>query len=214
MRSFRWLAVGCAALLPALASGQTERGFRDSWFWGVKGGVASFSTETVDNAAAPSVGVEWLITRSRFGLYVAGDMSFFDETTEVEGLTGAEEVAVSDLRRAVIAGLFYPKAYGTLRPYAGLGLSVNWIREAAPTRTFGDDELFEESFVREEIADRKDRASFLLMGGLQGQLGRATPFAQVTWQPSQVNFLLSGRPTIFLEAGVRYNVGSAIERDR
>lgn len=208
MRSFRWLAVGCAAFLPAIASGQSERGFRDSWFWGVKGGVASFSTETVDNAVAPSVGVEWLITRTRFGLYLAGDMSFFDETTAIDGLGGPAEVAVSDLRRAVVAGLFFPKAYGTMRPYGGLGLSVNWVREATPTGDFGDDEM------AEEIADRKDRTSFLLMGGLQGQFGRVAPFAQVTWQPSQVGFLLSGRPAYFLEAGIRYNVGSAIERDR
>jgi hypothetical protein len=160
------------------------------------------------------VGGEWLITRKRFGLYVAGDYAFFDEKTTVPGLTvGAEEVSVHNLRRATVAGFAFPKTYGAIRPYAGLGFSVNLIGRAEPTRTFGDNETFEESLVRSEIADQKDRASFLLMGGVQGQFAGATPFAQVTWQPSQSNFLLGGRAMYLFEAGIRLNVGSAIERE-
>jgi hypothetical protein len=212
MRSFRWLAVGCTILVPALASGQSVRGFENSWYWGVKGGLASFSTETESNSTAPSVGGEWLITRTRFGLYISGDVSFFDETSAVPGFAGPEPVAIENLRRATVAGLVFPKAFGSLRPYGGLGVSLNWIGKAEPMRVFAPDEQVEESYLRAEIEDRKDRASFLLMGGLQGQYGRLAPFAQVTWQPSQVGFLLSGRAVYLLEGGFRYNFGSAVEK--
>jgi hypothetical protein len=215
MRSFRWLVLGCATLLPALASAQTDRDFQNRWFWGVKGGVASFSTETVDNATAPTAGGEWLITRKRFGLYVAGDYAWFDETTTVPGVVSSfprEEVAVKNLRRVTVAGLAFPRAFGTVRPYGGLGFSINWVTEAIPVREFGDDEDLVRRGVELEIAERKDRASVVLMGGVQGQFANVTPFAQVTLQPSQVGFLLSGRPMYLLEAGVRFNLGSAIER--
>ena len=89
MRTFRWLAAACAvAMLPAAIAAQSVRGFDDSWFWGAKAGVASFSTSQVSNATAPLVGGEWLITRSRFGLYISGDQTFFTETSGVEDFTG------------------------------------------------------------------------------------------------------------------------------
>ncbi|MDQ3697371.1 MAG: hypothetical protein M3373_05020 [Gemmatimonadota bacterium] len=212
MRSFRWLLLlGCATLLPATATAQTDRGFQNVWFWGVKGGISTFSTEAVDNAVAPLAGAEWLITRKRFGLYVSGDYSFFDETTTIEDFSGTpREVTLSNLKRVTVAGLAFPKAYGTVRPYAGLGFAINFIGEAMPTGTFGNSA--DESFVRAEIAERRDRASLVVMGGLQGQIGRVAPFGQVTVQPSQVGFLLSGRPMYVLEAGIRLNAGSAIER--
>jgi hypothetical protein len=213
MRSFRWLALWCATLLPAVASAQTDRGFQNSWFWGVKGGLASFSTETVNNATAPTVGAEWLITRKRFGLYVAGDYAFFNARTTVPGLTvSREEVSLHNLRRVTVAGLVFPKSYGAIRPYAGLGLSANFISRAQPTRSFSSSETDEQSFVSAEVADARDRTSFLLMGGVQGQLGSSVPFAQLTWQPSQVNFLLSGRPLYLLDIGIRLNLGTSIEQ--
>ncbi|HEU4563060.1 MAG TPA: hypothetical protein VFS05_00370 [Gemmatimonadaceae bacterium] len=212
MRSLRWLAV-CAILVPAVSSAQTNRGFRNSWFWGVKGGITSFSTETVDNATAPSVGAEWLITRNRFGLYIAGDYHFFDEMSVVAGMNGQPEpVAVSDMKRITLAALVFPKAFGTVRPYAGAGFAVNLINDATPTRQFGPGEELEASFLAQELADRKDRSSVLFMGGVQGQLARVVPFAQVTVQPWTSNFLLNGRAGVIAEAGIRYNFGNAIDR--
>ena len=214
MRSFRFFVAAFAALLvvPALAGAQAaRRGFADSWFWGAKGGLASFSTETVDNKVAPLVGAEWLITRERFGLYIAVDETFFDETSSVSDFQGATYgVQVKNLRRFTAAGLVFPKAYGSLRPYGGVGFSLNFISEAGPTDSFS--EPSEENFVRGEIEDRKDRPSFIAIVGAQTQLGSVSPFVQASYQPSHINFLLSGRPAYFLEAGVRVNLGTAIER--
>jgi len=213
MRSFRIYAAAFAAMLivPALAGAQARHNFSDSWFWGAKGGLASFSTETVDNKVAPLVGAEWLITRQRFGLYIAVDETFFDETSSVSDFQGGSfGVQVKNLRRFTAAGLIFPKQYGSVRPYAGLGFTLNFIGEAGPTDSFS--EPSDENFVRSEIDDRKDRPSFLAMVGAQAQLGSVSPFVQASYQPSHINFLLSGRPAYFLEAGVRVNVASAIER--
>ncbi len=214
MRSFRIYVAAFAAMLivPALAGAQARRhNFADSWFWGAKGGLASFSTETVDNKVAPLVGAEWLITRQRFGLYIAMDETFFDETSSVSDSQGGSfGVGVKNLRRFTAAGLIFPKQYGSLRPYAGVGFTLNFIGEAGPTDSFS--EPSDENFVRSEIEDRKDRPSFLAMVGAQTQFGSVSPFVQASYQPSHINFLLSGRPAYFLEAGVRVNVASAIER--
>jgi outer membrane protein W len=208
MRTFRWLAAACAvAMLPAASAAQTPvRGFADSWFWGAKAGVASFSTSQVQNATAPLVGGEWLITRTRFGLYLAGDYSFFEETSTVpDGLGGQALVEIKDLRRFTVAGLFFPKAYATIRPYGGVGLSVNWIGEANAVGAVGNS-------MEDEIAERRDRASFVFLLGVQGQLGRLAPFGQVTMQPSHTGFLLDDRAVYLLEGGIRINVGPARER--
>lgn len=212
MRTIRWLAAACAvAMLPAATAAQSVRGFNDSWFWGAKAGIASFSTSQVENATAPLVGAEWLITRSRFGLYLAGDQTFFTENSGIEDFTGGEYVIeLKDLRRFTAAGLFFPKLLESIRPYAGLGIAVNWIGDAVPTENFQSS--LEAQYVNSEVADRRDRASFVFMAGVQGQMGRLAPFGQVTMQPSHTGFLLNDRAVYFLEGGIRINAGNSRER--
>jgi hypothetical protein len=212
MRTFRLLALSCAvAALPAAASAQQGRQFQDSWFWGAKAGIASFSTSMVSNKTAPVVGAEWLITKDRFGLYIAGDETFFDEFTGIPDLLGGEyQIAIKNLRRFTAAGLFFPKAFGSVRPYGGIGLSVNWIGDAVATQNFQSSA--EAIFVESTVAEERDRASFVMLAGIQGQLGRLAPFAQVTLQPSHTGFLINERPIYFLEGGIRINSGPRREQ--
>jgi hypothetical protein len=210
MRTFRWM-LAFAALIPAVASAQADRDFRNSWFWGAKAGVASFSTLTTQNKMAPMVGGEWLITRSRFGLNLAYDHSFFDATAGIEDLSGNQYgIMIRNLRRLTAAGLIFPKSYGVIRPYLGLGAAINFVSRAEPVDQFANPS--DQQILEEEIEDRKDRASFLVIGGVQTQYKRVAPFGQVTMQPSQRLFLLGTRPMFLFEGGVRINVGSAIER--
>ena len=210
MRTFRWM-LASAALVPAVASAQADRDFRDSWFWGAKAGVASFSTMTTQNKIAPLVGGEWLITRSRFGLYMAYDHSFFDATAGIADFSGNQfGIDIRNLRRITAAGLIFPKAYGFIRPYLGLGAAINFVSRAEPVDQFADPN--DQMILEDEISDRKDRASFLVMGGVQTQYKRVAPFGQITMQPSQRRFLLGERPMFLIEGGVRINLGSAIER--
>lgn len=210
MRTVRWMASGLAlmALLPSIGAAQSGRFFDNSWFWGAKGGIVSFSTTSGASKVSPLVGVEWLITRSKGALYVSGDQAFFTSTSTVTDDNGQPSiVGIHNLRRYTAALLAFPVAYGTLRPYGGIGLSLNVIQgvSTADTTAVGSSTVMARAF------DEKDRAAFIAMAGLQAQLQRVSVFGQLTYMPAKTNFLLNGRTTYFIEAGIRYNVGTSRE---
>ena len=215
MRRVRWLSIGLAGamLLPAVASAQAGRQFHDSWFWGAKAGVMSFSTTTARNVAAPTLGAEWLISRSRAALYVSIDQAFFDETAGLFDLTAGVErtVAISDMRRTSVALLAFPTMGKSVRPYGGIGLALNIIQDVGILLAPGDSSDLR-GFSR-QVLDEKDRAAVLLMAGAQAQVGRRLSlFGQGTLMPATERFLLNDRATFFIETGIRWNFGSSIER--
>src|SRR5580704_2603791 len=80
MRLTRRYAAGLALLvLPALpAKGQAQADhFDNSWFWGVNAGSMLYWTAQSNHALAPSIGLDWLITRRHFALLVGLDQTFF-----------------------------------------------------------------------------------------------------------------------------------------
>lgn len=213
MRMTRLFIAGvvCAALVPVTASAQRTRDFEDSWFWGVKGGVSAYSPVYGDGETAPTFGAEWLITRTHGALYLSVDQAninaisaVFDPT--VEG--SVRPVEIDKLRRVGFAALMFPKRFGGVRPYAGLGLSLNLIGDASPLVTADDEEVTDG--VYERIEDRRSQASLLGMGGVQLQVGRAALFGQASFMPANSRFLLDDALTFF-ELGVRYNFGGARE---
>ena len=214
MRTVRWLtsALALAALVPSLGAAQTSsRLFENSWFWGVKGGVMSFSTEVDGNTAAPLVGVEWLITRTHGALYVAGEQSFFKATSSVQDRYGQEyRVAMRDMRRYTAAALAFPVSWGTVRPYGGVGFSLNNIQRTALIDMPATDTSAMD--VAGQLDRQKDRVSFITMAGIQAQYQRVSLFGQVTYMPAKSAFLFNGRSTYILEAGIRYNFSSSKER--
>lgn len=215
MRRVRWLSIGVAVavLLPTVVSAQAGRDFRDSWFWGAKAGVMSFSTTTSGNVAAPTIGGEWLITRSRAALYVSIDQAFFNQTAGVFDPTAGVDrvVEIGDMRRTSVALLAFPTTRRTVRPYGGIGLALNIIQNVAVQRA-PEDSSDLRSFGR-DVLDQKDRAAVLLMAGAQARLGsRLSVFGQGTLMPSRERFLLNDRATFFIETGVRLNFARAIER--
>src|SRR5215212_1525661 len=139
VRSF--VAVGVlgalAALAPRAAQAQTDREFENSWFWGVKGGVMQFWTSDVSHAPAALGGIDMLITRRNVGLNLSLDQAFFDETAtypeyRFDGTAlGTEGRArIRDMRRAQASLMAFPKRFGALRPYAGIGVALNVIQKA------------------------------------------------------------------------------------
>ena len=214
MRNKRWLIAGLAgiALVPAAASAQRVREFEDSWFWGVKGGVSTFSPTFGETETSATYGAEWLITRRHGALYVALDEAnintrsvVFDPSVEGEFRT----VGVEKLRRVSVAALAFPRAFGRFRPYAGLGIAVSAIGEAYPFVVDEDEEVDE--LVWDRIDDRTSMAGLLLMGGGQVQFRRLALFAQAAVTPSNNRFLLNDSPLSFIEAGLRYNFGGSRE---
>ena len=197
--------------MSATASAQESKYFDDSWFWGVKSGVATFSPTLGGNESALSYGAEWLITRSRGALYVSFDQANVSSVSAVVDPNisdGFRPVSVDKLNRIGVALLAFPKRFGKFRPYAGIGLSLDIVGSASPM-VGANDQVDDAVFQR--IDDRRSQSGVLGMGGLQMQFERLAVFTQATFVPAQSNFLLSNNFLGFFEAGVRYNFGTSRE---
>lgn len=220
MRPARYLAVLALVLAPSVATAQERLPFSNSWFWGGKGGIAFLPTAT-NRAEAPAFGAEWLITRTRLGMYVSLDQAYFDAVSTVENApsTGVVRlVDIRDMRRLTAAVYYFPYSFGDgfLRPYAGVGYSFNYIvRAASQGNQFDSPEARDTVLTRIETA--KTRVSLITTLGAQLQIGRVAPFIQGTWVPTRGSnqFLINGNGfSYYVEGGLRINFGNSIERIR
>lgn len=214
MQKLRAVAVAVIATVVAStqANAQSSRNFEDSWFWGAKAGINTFSRPGFGNTSTANLGIDWLITRKKGGLYVSGDQSIFERDVIVAdqaASSGSRTVRVNDLRRLTFAGVAFPKRFGGITPYGGIGYMIAVAGDARivvdsagppPTNNFIDD------------VDRlRSRGSVLGMLGIQMQTRRAALFVQETLLPSNRGFMF---PSVlsFFEFGVRYNFGTSIDR--
>lgn len=219
VRTFR-LALAAAAVIPTLvgaqAASKSPRGFENSWFWGIKGGSTMFTTGASGDAKvnAPTVGAEWVITRSKVALYLGVDQAFFDNTAAVYDASApgsARAVNIGDLRSYNAGMFFYPLRYGNLRPYAGLGLAINVIQNADPLGTYVDAKS--QAAVFTTIDDQSSRVSARFTLGAQYQVQRVALFVQGATMPTRNNFLINGAANSFVvEGGLRFNLLGAIEK--
>ena len=212
MRITRLLATGLALtlLVPALAHAQEGRRFTDSWFWGIKAANMSYWSTSGEEGQAQGIGGEWLITKTRAALLIGaerfsfGDVYDFDDT-EMSSVDG-KPVEMTNMTRIAATLLAFPKSIGGLRPYAGVGFAYNRIDAEA---VLGSD------LSGRQVAEASMNIAPTFMGGIQAQYRRFSVFGQATLQASRNNgFLLSGNEAYFLEGGIRYNFGSAIEEYR
>lgn len=212
MRTTRWFIAGlfCSASISAAASAQQSRYFDDSWFWGVKSGVATFSPTLGGNETAATFGGEWLITRSRGGLYISADqanVSTVSAVVDANTSDGVRPVTVNKLRRIGFAALAFPVRFGRVRPYAGLGLSVDIVGSAVPQLTAKESGV--DDAVSQRIDENKSQAGVLGMAGLQMQFERLAIFGQASVVGATSRFLLGNSAMGFFEGGIRYNIGSS-----
>ena len=213
----RWFIAGLisSTALSATLNAQASRYFDDGWFWGVKTGVATFSPTLGGNETAATYGAEWLITRSQGGLYVSFDQANVSTTSAVLDANtsdGFRPVTVSKLNRVGFAALAFPFRFGRVRPYAGLGLSVDLVGSARPVVGASGDSVDDAVFDR--IEQYRSQAAVLGMAGVQVQFERLALFAQASVVPGQSTFLLGNNPLGFFEGGVRYNFGRSREGSR
>ncbi|HEX7937673.1 MAG TPA: hypothetical protein VF483_01705 [Gemmatimonadaceae bacterium] len=230
MRAIRGLTVATLVLLNVgIAGAQASRGFKDSWFWGIKGGAQLY--QVVDNGVAKNPialmgGADWLITRSTGGLYLSFDHSFVtaDSVFVSDSLSPLDSVPrvvrMRGLRRFTFAGMLFPMQTYRLHPYLGFGVTMSTISEADPQPHPGSTSLYRNStqqkLVEGTIETFRSTVTPLFMIGAQLRLPLASLFGQVTATPANNNFFLfSGsnwRTT--LEGGLRFNAGSSIDRER
>lgn len=213
MRLHRLLvAVSSLVLLPAAAAqAQEARLFDNSWFWGIHAGVTEIGTPATASGAQATIGGDWLITRSMGGLYVSYDQSMFNRTSSISdpaAVNGTRYVYIHSMRTGSIAGVAFPWHSGGFRPYAGLGMQLSVIGSADAQ---SDANGAPSSDIAQRVENARSRTAVLLMGGAQWQVRRTALFGQVTFSPSDNQFLISG-PATMIVAGVRYNFGSSIDR--
>jgi len=233
MQAFRGLTIAALLLLNiGAADAQASRGFKDSWFWGAKSGLLNY--QVVNNAVAksplaPMAGGDWLITRSRGGLYLSFDYSFFSADSvfvndSISPLDQAPRILeIGGLRRFTLAAMLFPMQTYRMHPYLGFGFALAHIARADPQGTCGGcpagstyRNATQENLVLSTVKFFRSTATPVVMIGTQLRLPLASAFAQVTASPATDNFFLfsgSGWRTT-LEAGLRYNFGSSIERVR
>jgi len=214
MQKLRAVAVAMIAtfVVTAGASAQEMRNFDNSWFWGFKSGINTFSAPGRGNTSTVDMGVDWLITRTKGGLYVSGNQSIFERDISVfdNGAGMNRTVRVNDLRRITLAGVAFPRHFGGITPYAGIGYTIAVLGDA---RVFVDSaSAFPSNAFLDEVESMRSRSAVVGIGGIQIQASRAAIFAQETLIPSNPSFLLSSVLSFF-EFGVRLNFGSSIERE-
>ncbi len=213
------LSAVALACVSRSASAQDRRTFDNSWFWGLKGGALAFSTPQSGSRTTGTFGGDWLITRTRGGLYLSYDMANFVARGNVpDGGTssGRRVVEVRDLKRLGAAAMVFPVKRARFRPYAGIGASLALLGDAtaitdslASPPQSGPDQA-----VLRAIDDRRSEIGLLFIAGGQAEFSRVAVFAQGTLVPGASNFLLNRRPLSTIEFGVRYNIGSSIDRVR
>ena len=214
MRSIRRLLPGLVllALAPSVGSAQSGRLFNNSWFFGAHAGNMTYWTTTTAHGQAPFIGGETLITRKRGGLYLSMDQAYFDATTTIDDGTqpnGSRVIDIKDNRRFTAAAMIFPKAFGTLRPYGGVGFSLNFVQSATPRGTYSPSAYPQLAI---DINEMKTRSAPVFIAGAQLSLLRFSVYGQGTYMPAQADFFLNNNETYFLEAGIRYNIGSSIEK--
>ena len=220
MRMFRPLAIAMAFVvaLPAISTAQKGRQFKNSWFWGVKAGGLTLADSGQAYRQAPLAGIDWLITRSRGGLYVSGGQSFFNQQTftlydPAQADSGLRVVDLKNMRKLDFAVVGFPGEHLRFHPYIGAGFSLSQIAAAVPQGPFTNaDQL---NYADQVIQEQRVGFSPLFIAGGQYSFRRFSVFGQASASPTQQRFLLyNGRPFNFsYEAGLRYNFGSSIDRD-
>lgn len=215
MQKIRAVAVALVATMVVAesAGAQGNRSFDDSWFWGFKSGINTFSAPGQGNQSTVDLGVDWMITRTKGGLYVSANQSVFERDIQLfdpTSRTNERTVRVNDLRRITLAGVAFPKHFGGITPYAGLGYMIAVLGDA---RIFVDTaNTFPNNSFFDAVDNARSRGTVVGMGGVQIQLKRMAIFGQESLVPSNRNFLFSSVLSFF-EFGVRYNFGSSIDRD-
>ena len=224
MRLLRELAVatGFAALISHTSAAQDGRQFKDAWFWGLKGGSLLYSSASSNSAAAPLIGGEWVITRSRGGLYASYDQLFMNTfgqfvDRDVNNAQFFHQVALKNMRRVSLAGLVFPMQSVRVHPYGGVGVSFNQVNNAVLINDASN--AGRQAQALDSIQTKRTSFAPLFMGGVQFKLQPASVFGQLTASPIQQTFFLSndtnGRAfNLSFEFGVRYNIGSSIDRIR
>jgi hypothetical protein len=226
MRSIQTYAAAAflAMSVTTAASGQAGRPFRDSWFWGVSGGATNYygysatANPTLPGAAlvAPVASLDWLITRTNGGLYVAYSQAFFSTNGVIlNGPTAADsgyrKVQLDGLRRLEIMGMLFPGDFIRWHPYIGFGVSFKYLANAVAVGPFAGNKQID--YANSAVNDVKAGIGPAVIAGAQFRAKFMSVFGQAMVSSVGRDFLLANGHTanVSTQVGIRYNIGSSID---
>lgn len=194
---------------------QASPQFENSWFWGLKAGSLHFATNA-ESRTVGTIGGDWVITRKTGGLYVSFDVANFESQVRANDSNaggGFRPIQVNDLRRVGVAGMFFPVKYGRFRPYAGVGMSLDLLGDAAVvTDTASATSDSPDQTFLQAVDNRRSQIGLMFLGGAQAELARFAVFAQGSVVPDAGKFLIGKDPLVALQFGLRFNFGTSIDR--
>lgn len=222
MRSIRQLGLAVATVIVAVPLGLGAQAatddaiFRNAWYWGAHGGQIAIPT-SIARTTAPELGVDWMITRTRWAGQFFASQSFFNAVSTVEdvGTTAQRRVNIQDMRRVGFNALVFTPRLRWVRPYAGAGFSFNFVKAASLPQDASFPSAAERDAVLARIESAKSRVRLQGTAGFLVQYGRFAPYAQVSTMPTRGTgqWLVNGSGfTSSWQVGLRYTFGSAIER--
>jgi hypothetical protein len=218
MRSYRLvvpalLATVALGFAPARAAAQKTSSIQDSWLWGAYGGYASIPT-VIATTSAPTIGIDWVITRTRYALNVFADQSYFNAVSTIQDVNAPRRVDMQDMRRVGFSGMIFTPELKMIKPYFGFGYSFNFIKSATP-----EGNAFNSAAARDSVLARVNtaRAEGKAFGefGVMAVYNRFAPFAQYVIMPTKGKgtWLVNGDGfTNLWQVGLRYNFGTSIEK--
>jgi hypothetical protein len=224
MRAIRALIVAALMLTASSAAAQSTRGFKDSWFWGLKGGAMIyqvFSDAQGDGSLGPLGGIDWMITRTKGGLYASFDYLYFKDqfvlvNDSISPLdTVPRQVFLTGMRRFTLAGMLFPMQTYWLHPYFGVGVTLNHISKVEPVGNYRNG--LQAALVQATIQEFRTSAAPIVIMGAQLKLAvGASAFGQLTVSPAHDNFFLftGNNWRSSAEVGMRINTGTSIDRMR
>jgi hypothetical protein len=214
MARYRML-LGTVVLTTALTAPlAAQRGriqdWQNRWYWGVKGGMTTYSLPTAGNVITPSFGADWLITQRRAALYVSYTRTFQSEqdTFAIAGLAGTNNGVTFDGLQKIAIGIDAIVGDGQLQPYVGGGFALHILANAQSTQTSPA------PGVVTAIEDAASGAFLFLNVGAQYRFGtKGAVFASWMYSPLGNDYMLQGGSHSF-EVGVRYAFLNAKEDGR
>ena len=219
MRSSRFTKAVLAALTGAMvaaapAAAQQPASKWDvqpnAWYWGVYGGQTALFT-TATTTLAPTVGVDWMITRDNFALNVFAEQAYFTAQSTVFTGDSTANVNMQDMRRVGLAAMVFLPRVRVIHPWVSAGYAFNYITSATPATTVaagpGRDQLLA------DVEGARAQSKIFGSAGVMIALRQWAPFAEFTMMPTKgsASWLVNGgRSANIWKAGLRYNFGSSI----
>src|SRR6185312_11760736 len=205
---------------PATGSAQSAtRPFADSWYWGVYWGITSLSTTPGTgnlHTTAPTVGLDWMLTRQKFALNIFANQSYFSTTSSIADVngTGPLPVGINDMRQVGFSVMLFTPEIKAIKPYVSLGYSFNFVNSAklgpcaACTTAAADSNAT-------QIVDARAMGKIFANVGAMWVYKRWAPFVQLSVMPTQgaSDWYINGTGfTTGAVVGIRYNFGTSIDK--